>query len=79
MENHNKSLPTRSRRQPDVRLPRWIEAQTDSKVAEAKILLAEIAILKDKGLTTEAVVIVFVFMNINLSRTEFTLHMCIPG
>jgi hypothetical protein len=60
-------------------VPSWIEAPTVSEVVEAKILLAEIVVLKDKGLTAKAMVIDFVFMNINLSRTEFTLHMCIPG
>jgi hypothetical protein len=64
MENHKKSLPARSGRQPDVRVSCWIDAPTDSEVVEAKILLVEIAGLKDKGLTTEAVVIDFVFKNI---------------
>jgi hypothetical protein len=64
MENHNKSLSASSGRQPDVRVPSWIEAPTDSEVAEGKILLAEIAGLKDRGLTTEAVVIDFLFKNI---------------
>jgi hypothetical protein len=68
MENHNNSLPAHARRQPDVRVPSWIEAPTDSKVAEAKILLVEIAGLKDRGLTTEAVVIDFVFKNIQLLK-----------
>jgi hypothetical protein len=57
MENHNKSLPTHSGRQPDVRVPSWIEVPTNSEVAEAKIRLAEIAVLKDKGVTAEAMVI----------------------
>lgn len=64
MENHNNSLSPRSGRQPDVRVPSWIEAPTDSEVVEAKVLLAEIAALKDRGLTTEAVVVDFVFKNI---------------
>jgi hypothetical protein len=64
MENHNKSLPARSTRQLDVQVPSWVEAPTDLEVAEAKILLAEIAGLKDRGLTAEAVVIDFVFKNI---------------
>jgi hypothetical protein len=64
MENHNKSLPARSVRQPDVRVLSWIEAPTDSEVAEARILLAEITSLKDRGLTVEVVVIDFVFKNI---------------
>jgi hypothetical protein len=53
-----------SRRQPDVGVPSWIEAPTDSEVAETKILLAEIAGLKNRGLTAKAVVIDFVFKNI---------------
>jgi hypothetical protein len=68
MENHNNSLPAHARRQLDVRVPSWIEAPTDSKVAEAKILLVEIAGLKDRGLTTKAVVIDFVFKNIQLLK-----------
>jgi hypothetical protein len=71
MENHNKSLPTRSGRQPDVRVPSWIEALTDSEVAEAKVLLAKIAGLKDRGLTVEAVVIDFVFKNIQPLKDRF--------
>jgi hypothetical protein len=47
-----------------VLMPSWIEAPTDSEVAEAKILLVEIAGLKDRGLTAEAVVIDIVFQNI---------------
>jgi hypothetical protein len=64
MENHNNSLPPRSGRQPDVRVPSWIEGPTNSEVTEARVLLAEIANLKDRGLTAEAVVIDFVFKNI---------------
>jgi hypothetical protein len=64
MENHNKSLPARSGRHPNVRVPSWIEAPTNLEVAEARILLAEIASLKDRGLTAEVVVIDFVFKNI---------------
>jgi hypothetical protein len=56
MENHGKSLPTRSGRQPDVRTPIWVESPTFSEVAKAKVLLAEICSLKDKGLTAEAMV-----------------------
>jgi hypothetical protein len=64
MENHNKSQHARSERQLDVRVPSWIEAPTDLEVAKAKILLAHIAGLKDRGLTVEAIVIDFVFKNI---------------
>jgi hypothetical protein len=47
MENHNKSLPPRSGRQPDVRTPSWVDSPTYSEVVEAKVLLAEICSLKD--------------------------------
>jgi hypothetical protein len=64
MENHNDSLPARSERQPDVHVPSWMEAPTNSEVAKANVLLAKIAGLKDRGLTVEAVVTDFVFKNI---------------
>jgi hypothetical protein len=64
VENHGKSLPPRSGRQPDVRAPSWIESPTDLEVTEAKVLLAEICLLKERGLTAEAVVADFVFKNI---------------
>jgi hypothetical protein len=64
VENHGKSLPPRSGRQPDVRTPSWIESPKDLEIIEAKVLLAEICLLKERGLTTEAVVADFVFKNI---------------
>jgi hypothetical protein len=64
MENHNKSLPPRSGRQPDVRTPSWTEYPTASELAESRVLLAKICALKDKGLTAEVVVADFVFKNI---------------
>jgi hypothetical protein len=64
VENHCKSLPPRSGRQPDVRTPRWIESLTPSEITEAKVLLAEICLLKDRGLTAKAVVPDFIFKNI---------------
>jgi hypothetical protein len=64
MENHNKSLPPRSGRQPDVCTPSWTESLTSLEVAESKVLLAELCSLKDGGLTAEAVVADFVFKNI---------------
>jgi hypothetical protein len=64
VENHCKSLPPRSRRQPDVRTPSWVESPTPSEVTEAKVLLAEVCLLKDRGLTAEDVVADFVFKNI---------------
>jgi hypothetical protein len=63
VENHGNSLP-RSGRQPDVRTLSWTESPTDLEVAEAGALLAEVGLLKEKGLTAEAVVADFVFKNI---------------
>jgi hypothetical protein len=54
VENHGKSLPPRSGRQPDVRTLSWIESPTTLEVIEAKVLLAEVCLLKERGLTTEA-------------------------
>jgi hypothetical protein len=64
VENYCKSLPPRSGRQLDVRTPSWVESSTPSEVTEAKVLLVEVCLLKDKGLTVEAVVADFVFKNI---------------
>jgi hypothetical protein len=64
VENHGSSLPPRSGRQPDVRTPSWTESPTDQEVAEAGALLAEVGLLKERGLTAETVVADFVFKNI---------------
>jgi hypothetical protein len=64
VENYGNSLPSRSGRQPDVRTPSWTESPTDQEVAEASALLAEVGLLKERGLTAEAVVADFVFKNI---------------
>jgi hypothetical protein len=56
--------PPRSRRQPDIRTPSWVESPTSLEVTEASVLLAEIYLLKERGLTAEAVVADFVFKNI---------------
>jgi hypothetical protein len=56
--------PPRLGRQPDVRTQSWIESPTLSEITEAKALLAEICLLKDRGLTIEAVVADFMFKNI---------------
>jgi hypothetical protein len=64
VENHGNSLPPWSGRQPDVRTPSWTESPTDQEVAEAGALLAEVGLLKERGLTAEAVVADFVFKNI---------------
>ncbi len=53
-----------SLRQPDVRTPSWTESPTDQEVAEAGVLLTEVGLLKERGLTAEAVVADFVFKNI---------------
>jgi hypothetical protein len=64
VENHGNSLPPRSGRQPDVCTPSWTKSPTDQKVAEVGALLAEVGLLKERGLTAEAVVADFVFKNI---------------
>jgi hypothetical protein len=64
VENHGQSLPPRSGRQPDVHTLSWIESPTALEVTEAKVLLAAISLLKERGLTAEAVVADFVFKNI---------------
>src|SRR5688572_12603886 len=48
----------------DVRTPRWTESPTDQEVAEVGTLLAEVGLLKERGLTAEAVVADFIFKNI---------------
>ena len=42
----------------------WIESPMDQEVAEAGALLAEVGLLKERGLTAEAVVADFIFKNI---------------
>jgi hypothetical protein len=64
VENHGNSLPPRSGRQPDVRTPSWTESPIDQDVAEAGVLLTEVGLLKERGLTAEAVVADFVFKNV---------------
>jgi hypothetical protein len=56
--------PPRSGRQPDVRTPSWVESPTSLEVTEARVLLAEICLLKERGLTVEAMVTDFIFKNI---------------
>jgi hypothetical protein len=56
--------PPRLGRQLDVRTPSWIESPTDLEITEAKVLLTEICLLKERGLTAEVVVADFVFKNI---------------
>jgi hypothetical protein len=56
--------PPRSERQPDVCTPSWTKSPTDLEVAEAGALFAEVGLLKERGLTAEAVVADFIFKNI---------------
>jgi hypothetical protein len=81
VENHGKSLPPRSGRQPDVRTPSWIESPTALEVTEAKVLLAEVCLLKERGLTAEVVAADFVFRNIQPVKdrhTHLTCTMVLP-
>jgi hypothetical protein len=56
--------PPRSGRQPDVHTPSWVESPTPLEGTEVRVLLAEICLLKERGLSAEAVVADFVFKNI---------------
>jgi hypothetical protein len=77
VENHGKSLPLRPGRQPDVRTPSWIESPTALEVTEARVLLAEICLLKERGLTAETVVADFVFKNIQpLKDRAYPTYLC---
>jgi hypothetical protein len=64
VENHGNSHPPWLGRQPDVCTPSWTESPTDLEVAETGALLAEVGLLKERGLTTEVVVADFIFKNI---------------
>jgi hypothetical protein len=48
-------------RQPNVKLPSWEEAPTDQESVEVVALMVEITTLKENGLTTQALVIDFVY------------------
>jgi hypothetical protein len=67
VENHGKSLPLG---QGDSRMfvLQVGLSPTDMEITEAKVLLAEICLLKERGLTVEAVVADFVFKNIQLLK-----------
>ena len=45
-------------------MPSWTEIPTDSELAKSRVLLVEICALRDIGLTAKAVVVDFVFKNI---------------
>jgi hypothetical protein len=47
------------------------------EIAEATVLLAEVGLLKERGLTTEAVVADFVFKNIQSLKDRATQLICI--
>jgi hypothetical protein len=79
MENHGNSLPPRSGRQPDVRTPSWTESPTDLEVAEAGALLAEVGLLKGRGLTAEDVVADFIFKNIQPLKDRAYRLICIEA
>jgi hypothetical protein len=64
VENHCKSLPPQSGRQPDICSPIWVESPIALEVTKARVLLAEIYLLKEWGLTAKAVVADFIFKNI---------------
>jgi hypothetical protein len=60
-------------------VPCWIEGLTNSKVSKARVLLAEIANLKDRGLIPEVVVIDFVFKNIQPLKDRLHLAYLYTG
>ena len=60
--NHDKSLPARSGRQPNTKLPSWEEAPIDEEMTEINSLLNEIEYLKKQGLTAQAITINFTYM-----------------
>jgi hypothetical protein len=62
-----------------VRTPSWIESPTTLEITEAKVLLDEICLLKEKGLTTEAVVADFVFKNIQPLKNRVYLAYLYSG
>lgn len=64
MVNHHDSIPSPSGQKPDLETKAWEEAPTEEEMVEVNALLKEIQALKDKGLTAHAVVIDFVFHNI---------------
>jgi hypothetical protein len=64
VENHDKSLPLGQGGNQTFRTPSSVESPTFLEVADAKVLLAEICSLEDRGLAAEAVVADFVFKNI---------------
>jgi hypothetical protein len=47
VENHCKSLPPQSGRQPDICSPIWVESPIALEVTKARVLLAEIYLLKE--------------------------------
>lgn len=70
LEKHNKSLPARLGRQPDVRLDSWIEGPTNLESIEIIALIIEIANLKGRGLTAQAMLIDFIYCNIQSLKDQ---------
>jgi hypothetical protein len=64
VENHRNSLPLGQGDSQMFALQVGLNPPTDLEVAEAGALLAEVGLLKERGLTTKAVVADFVFKNI---------------
>jgi hypothetical protein len=64
MENHGNSLPLGQGDSQMSALQVGLNPPTDLEVTEAEALLAEVGLLKERGLTAEAVVADFVFKNI---------------
>jgi hypothetical protein len=64
VENHDNYLPLGHGDSQIFALQVGLNPPTDLEIAEARVLLAEVGMLKEKGLTTEAVVTDFVFKNI---------------
>jgi hypothetical protein len=60
-------------------MPSWTEAPTDSELAESRVLLAEICALKDRSLNAEAIVVDFVFKNIQHLKDRVYPAYCILG
>jgi hypothetical protein len=60
-------------------MPNCIEVPTDLELAEAMVFLTEIPALKNRGLTFEAVVVDFVFKNIQLLKDRVYLTYLYTG
>lgn len=77
--NHEYSLPTQSGKQPKTKFPNWEEAPTDQEIAEVVALLTKISSLRDNGLTAQAVVIDFIFLNLQPLKDQVYLAFLYVG